>query len=284
MDPITIATLAAAAFSFITNTISVSRANRYNSPKKQLERVREAGLPQAYLYGGRVNQQSAVPQLSIDPDLGLVESKQLDLGKQKVDISADQLALAFQKLGIDYEKLGLDYRKQEVSEGQLAIDQALLELKSRLTDEQIEKLKQEIRYTKAGADIKTGEAQALGKIGPSGLSAQEEDIQLSLAIKSADLFIKRNEGKIKDILAQVEKQSFDEGLTMEQRRANLAKIQQQTVNLISQDAVLRQLIDVRKIDQEVNEAIGEALEDAKLRGDDWTVGVYSVLIKLLNKI
>lgn len=46
--------------------------NAYNSPKGQLRRLRKAGLPLSYMYQGRVNQ-SAVPQLSIDPDFGSLE-------------------------------------------------------------------------------------------------------------------------------------------------------------------------------------------------------------------
>lgn len=69
-------TLIASGLKALFDIFATKGANRYNSPKAQLERLREAGLPLSYMYGGRVNQQSSVPQLSISPTLGQLEKLQ----------------------------------------------------------------------------------------------------------------------------------------------------------------------------------------------------------------
>lgn len=282
MDPVILASLLSTAGKGVIDSLFTGLANRYNSPRQQLKRLRRAGLPQSFMYSGRVNTQSNVPELSIDPSLGVVQSKQLGLGQQKVDLTEDQVAIAMQKLGIDFEKLGIDYRKQAVSEGKLKIEQGLADLKGRLTDEQIQKLQAEIEFLKPKTDIAKGEAAAKLKIGESGLSAQEKEIQLGLAIQGADLFIKRQEGQIKRIAKEVDQATKQTSIM--QRTAALEKIKAETIKAISQDATLRQLIDIRAIDAEVGEVIGEFLQNAEANGDDYIVGLYALLVKLISKL
>jgi len=68
--------LIAAAISALFSSGATAAQNKYNSPKAQLKRLRKAGLPLAYMYGGRVNNQSTTPQLSIDPTLGTLGKAQ----------------------------------------------------------------------------------------------------------------------------------------------------------------------------------------------------------------
>jgi len=72
MGPL-IGALAASAFKGIFDTVQTGFQNRYNSPVQQLRRLRKAGLPLAYMYQGRVNQQSDAPKLSIDPTIGTAQ-------------------------------------------------------------------------------------------------------------------------------------------------------------------------------------------------------------------
>jgi len=85
MPPV-IGALVAAGLGGLFSSLQTVFANKYNSPKSQLKRLRKAGLPLAYMYKGNINQQSDVPKLSIDPDLGT--SKQINLEQQKTLIDA----------------------------------------------------------------------------------------------------------------------------------------------------------------------------------------------------
>lgn len=66
-------TLLATGLKALFDIFSTKGANQYNSPASQLKRLRKAGLPLSYMYQGRVNQQTTVPQLSIDPNLGTLD-------------------------------------------------------------------------------------------------------------------------------------------------------------------------------------------------------------------
>jgi len=92
-------TLLATALKALFDIGSASAANQYNSPKSQLKRLRKAGLPLAYMYQGKVNQQSAVPQLSIDPTLGTlpaIQAKKLKEDTQYTDTLQENLAKEIQ--------------------------------------------------------------------------------------------------------------------------------------------------------------------------------------------
>ena len=88
MGPI-LGSLIASALSGIFGIGATAAANKYNSPKSQLKRLRKAGLPLAFMYQGRVNQQSDVPKLSIDPTLGTTQQKNLE---QSAPVQANQAA------------------------------------------------------------------------------------------------------------------------------------------------------------------------------------------------
>lgn len=283
MGPV-LAALAAAAFKGIFDWTSQGIANRYNSPMMQRRRLRKAGLPLAYMYQGRVNQQSDVPKLSIDPFLGTVAQKQLGLGQQKVDISQEQLKIALEQLGINWEKLKVDQGKLDVSKGQLGVSKELLELREKLTDEQILKLAQEIRQLSAQAGIKEGEAKWLSKIGETGVTKQEENLQIAQDTAKADLFIKQNEGALRDLSRQLEQTMFEEGITQEQRRQELQKTLQQINNMKWQGNVMSQLIDIRALDAQINETIGRLLDETEGTEGDVLTAVYMLLLKLLEKL
>lgn len=88
MGPI-LGALIAAGISGLFSTGATIAANKYNSPKSQLRRLRKAGLPLAFMYQGRVNTQSDVPKLSIDPTLGTTQQRNLE---QSSPVQAGQAA------------------------------------------------------------------------------------------------------------------------------------------------------------------------------------------------
>jgi len=71
-------TLLASALKALFDVGGTLTQNQYNSPKAQLKRLRQAGLPLSYMYQGKVNQQSDSPKLSIDPTLGTLPKLQGD--------------------------------------------------------------------------------------------------------------------------------------------------------------------------------------------------------------
>lgn len=85
-------TLISSALQAIFGIGATIAANKYNSPKSQLKRLRKAGLPQAYMYQGRINQQSDIPKLSIDPQLGVLQKSQ----KRLIDTKQEDLGMDIQ--------------------------------------------------------------------------------------------------------------------------------------------------------------------------------------------
>lgn len=69
-------TLLASALQAIFGIGSTMAQNKFNSPKAMKRRLREAGLPLAYMYKGNVATQNQAPQLSIDPHLGTLAKVQ----------------------------------------------------------------------------------------------------------------------------------------------------------------------------------------------------------------
>jgi len=77
LDPIS-GSLIAAALSAIFGIGNTMAANKYNSPRAMRNRLKKAGLPLAYMYQGKVLGQSDVPKLSIDPTLGVTQTRKLE--------------------------------------------------------------------------------------------------------------------------------------------------------------------------------------------------------------
>lgn len=88
-------TLLASALQALFSIGATAAANKYNSPVSQLRRLRKAGLPMAFMYQGKVNQQSDVPKLSIDPHLGTLAKLQGEESKERaqlIDTQQEDLA------------------------------------------------------------------------------------------------------------------------------------------------------------------------------------------------
>jgi len=116
MDPI-IGALLASGLSAIFGSAQTIFANKYNSPVSQLRRLRKAGLPLSYMYQGRVNQQSDVPKLSIDPTLGVTQKIQLEQQKpvQEAQVSNLQAETAGKVLANKEEKAIQDWKNKQNS-------------------------------------------------------------------------------------------------------------------------------------------------------------------------
>jgi len=94
---------------------------------------------------------------------------------------------------------------------------------------------------------------------------------------NAKRFVERNEGRLKEIAANISE--YLEETNKEIGKQQLEKIKQQLVNLMSQDKLLSQLHDMRKIEQVLNETIGTTLDTAP----KWMQMIYWTLIKLFDK-
>jgi len=230
-DPITLGTLAAAAFKGIWDIGATVFANKYNSPAAQRRRLRKAGLPLAFMYQGRVNTQSDVPRLSIDPTLGQVQK--LGLSQQNEVNQANIKKIGAEVAGIVQENLK-----------------------------------------------KKGELDWLVKKDDFGETNQVKLLEIDKSRKEAERFIAEHQRELKQIAVWVENNLFDEDIQIEERKIGLQKVRQQIINLLSQDSLLRQMYDIRKIEQVVNSLIGENLED----GPAWATAIYAMLIKLYSKL
>lgn len=99
-------TLIASALQALFGIGATAAANKYNSPVSQLRRLRKAGLPLAYMYQGKVNQQSDIPKLSIDPHLGTLAKLQGEESKERASLIDTQ-----------QEDLGKDIQVKDLSSG-----------------------------------------------------------------------------------------------------------------------------------------------------------------------
>jgi len=190
--------------------------NAYNSPRAQLRRLRKAGLPLAYMYQGRVNQQSDVPKLSIDPDLGAVE-------QQNINIAKGQL-----------------------HETQRMNDQDIQNLKEALEQMSISnQIKQgELDWYKEKHPDTEG----------TGLPRTNQALMMDLekSIKNSQDWINTNRGRVAQIVADVEdKFALEEGQLNTKKEA-LNQIVNRVAVLASQDKVLGQLYNIRQIQEVLN--------------------------------
>jgi len=113
-----------------------------------------------------------------------------------------------------------------------------------------------------------------------GETNQVKLLEIDKSRKEAERFISEHQRELKQIAVWVENNLFKQGIQIEERKLGIQKVRQQLVNLISQDSLLRQMYDIRKIEQVVNSLIGENLED----GPAWATAIYAMLIKLYSKL
>lgn len=96
-------TLLATALKGLFDIGSTIAQNRYNSPVAMLRRVRKAGLPMAYMYQGKVSQQTQSPQLSIDPHFGTVAKEEAQLKDTQQEDLAQEIQAKNLPSGIENE-------------------------------------------------------------------------------------------------------------------------------------------------------------------------------------
>jgi len=223
MDPI-LGAILSAAFGGIFSSAQTMAANKYNSPKSQLRRLREAGLPQAFLYSGRVNTQSDVPTLSIDPDLGSVEKENIGISKGQLSQTTRMNDEGIRKIAEEIRKLSIG---NDISQGNLNW------------------MKEKVQ------DYKTGKVR----------TNQEMMLDLEQSIKDSTDWVARNKGRISEIVASVEdKFALEEG-QLNLKREDLRKVTQQIANLLSQDTLLKQMHSIRSIEETLNRTMGDRIEN-----------------------
>lgn len=226
-----LAALAASALSGIFGGVAKARQNRFNNPTQQLKRLRKAGLPLSYMYGGKVATQNSSQELEIDPYLGQSE----EISKHnETQITDANLALLGEELNI--KKSDTEHRKQE-----------------------------DAYDFDAGLNIPP---KADGTGGFAGTN-KEYKMKLKRDKLEAETFIKENEAKLKNILANVEQDLFNNKIQIETREQNLEKIKEQ-IKLMGQLGKIRQFEELWK------ETMGDALSGAR----SFMSGLYSFFVKI----
>jgi len=243
MGPV-IGALAAAAFKGIFDILNVNAQNKYNSPLGQLKRLRKAGLPLAYMYQGKINQQSTSPTLSIDPDLGVTEQKQLGNQTRLTDEQINKLKAETENLGFDKD---LKWYERERERAKFNWNQE--------TD-LLEKGKGVLQYR----------------------TKQEQEFDANLGIKKADQFIAENTGELKSIAVNIAKATQQTDINI--RKQEYQKIRKQIVQLIAQSKILGQLYNIRELEETVNKSFSDNLENQ----EDWQVNLYKMFMTLFGNI
>lgn len=266
MDPITGA-LIASGISGLWGSAQTIFANKYNSPVSQLRRLRKAGLPLSYMYQGRVNQQSGIPQLAIDSNLGTAQKMQLEQGQQRLDSD-------LQTAVVDRRKRWEDIGKTMLESGKVA-----KEIESLGYDNWKKK-----RYQEWGDQMSVNPRK-----NPDGTFQDHQNIweefQLEQDAKVVGNFVKRNEGRLKKVFADIEEylqETKDDGVPFQasERKQQLQKVKQQIAHIVKQDEVLGQLINIRKLEEVLNKSMGEGINSK----GDLEKGILWALLKLVSKL
>jgi len=221
MDPI-LGAILSAAFGGIFSSAQTMAANKYNSPKSQLRRLREAGLPQAFLYSGRVNTQSEVPSLSIDPDLGSVERENIGISKGQLGETTRMNEEEIRKIAEEIRKLALG---NDITQGLL-------------------------NWNKEGGMNEVGDFR----------NNQQMMLDSELSLKKTQDYLQENALKLSNMLNDVEQEWFSKGGPIQVKGLERDKIIQQLANLASQDKLLGQMYSIRKIEEVLNNSIGKNIE------------------------
>jgi len=245
LDPIT-ASILAAGIKGVFDIGGTIAQNRYNRTAAMKRRLREAGLPLAYMYQGRVAEQSQVPELSIDPDLGSVEKEQLSISK-----------------------------------GQLSETQRMNEQQLKNLSEQLQNLQMDNQILRGELNWKLNQGETFKDKSGQTYSRTNQEILLDneKSISNSITWLRENEAKFKQILLDVEDAFYKEGGQLQLKREELSRIKQQIVNLVSQDKLLGQMHSIRSIEEELNKALSEGIKDE----DDLTKGIIYFLMKLFDK-
>jgi len=236
--------------------------NKYNSPKAQLRRLREAGLPLTYMYQGKVNTQSTAPQLSLEPTLGT--AKKLELHQQN-EMNQGRL----REIDAQIKKMGQDMETSAELANLYSTNAAGKFLENQRTQRKMtweKNLSGRVRTDRFGNEYE--------------YANDAEMLELQKGIDSMKYWISSNEGRIRKIMADVEDELFGEGVQAETKRRALAKVNQQITNLLSQDELLGQMYDIRNFQALLNEAMSSGIETK----DDFTKALMWAVMQLFGKI
>lgn len=215
-------------------TGAVIAQNQYNSPISQLRRLRKAGLPQAYMYQGKVNQQTQVPQLSLEPTLG--QAKKLELSQQNEMNQANIRRIAEEILDIQED---VNLKKQEGFRRNI----------------ENERNQRKLNWEKSFN-------WTIGEDGfPKGVPNDITLLELDKKTKQAEEMIRRNEGRIRKITADVEDVLWDSNVQVGTKKEALRKMSQQITNMVAQAGLLNQMKDMREFQAGLNKTMFENMQN-----------------------
>lgn len=120
-----------------------------------------------------------------------------------------------------------------------------------------------------------------GKPNKYGVSVPNRTTYLKslMAEKQTANFIRRQEGRIREIIKLAENELWAEGVQPEMKRQALAKIRQQIVNMVAQAGLMDQLKRIRGWEELIQSNFTESMEDKS----DLAQGLVYLLMNLFSK-
>lgn len=120
-----------------------------------------------------------------------------------------------------------------------------------------------------------------GKPNKQGISVPNRTTYLKslMAEKQTANFLRRQQGRIQEIIKMSEDLLWGEGVQPETKRQNLAKIKQQIANMLKQSELMEQLKNIRGWEELIQQNFRENMENKS----DFLQGLVYMLLQIFNK-
>jgi len=144
---------------------------------------------------------------------------------------------------------------------------------------QAAKLEEDVRALKAQNDWMDKYIEA--KKGGRKFSGTNREFMLSAERSMAltDIFIKEHEEKMKGIFANIEQTLFNDGVQVEAKKQEVAKIAQQITNMAQQLGLMKQLVDIRGFQAKVEDMLLKSMESLP----EFMQSVFAIMYKFANR-
>jgi len=281
MTPI-LGAIIAAAMSGAFSSAGTIMQNKYNSPASQRRRLRKAGLPLAYMYEGKVNQQSDVPKMSLDPTLGASSQQSLDL-KRDLGYAGLDLRKELGYQGFNMQQKGFDLQKY-IADLRADISKEGLGIQKKLADARIPQIQAQTDFQTMVNELKSDEKEWLQSLVGPGLSKNPLEtnqtflLNLDRKMKLNRSFMEKNQKQLSDITLSLEQKAFKNGISYQMKVEELKLAKQKVLNLVSQDELLKQLWSIRDMERIINEEFEKGIENMP----DWVKTLFSIGMKLFK--
>lgn len=162
--------------------------------------------------------------------------------------------------------------------------QRKLEQDQPLVDANVENTKSDTYIKDQEGNLKNIDLQfwmEQGKPNKQGISVPNRTSYLKslMAEKQTANFIRKQEGRIKEIIKMAENELWAEGVQPETKRQVLGKLKQQISNMVKQSELMQQLHNIRGWEELINKNFTENMEDKS----DLAQGLVHFLMQLFSK-